>query len=186
VLRAQTAVPVAQYNTLRTNANLSESVLTTSNVNVNQFGKLFTRTLDGYSYARPLYVPNVPIPGLGLRNVVYAATLHNTVFAFDADDPDQVAPYWSMNLGPSIPFPPGIYGGYVQPEMGIMSTPAIDLATGTLYVVAATPGPDAILLLNALDLATGAHKFGSPALCGAGLLRCGPIAKPIQPSSITH
>src|ERR1700688_2870880 len=92
VLRAQIAVPVAQYNNLRTNANLAEPVLNTANVNVKQFGKLFTRTLDGYSYAHPLYVPNVAIPGRGLRNVVYAATLHNTVFALDADDPVQASP----------------------------------------------------------------------------------------------
>jgi hypothetical protein len=166
--RAQNAVPVAQYNNQRTNANLTESVLNTANVNVNQFGLLFTRTLDGYSYAHPLYVPNVQIPGVGARNVVYAATLHNTVFAFDADNPAQAAPYWSVNLAPSIAFPPSVDGGYVQPEMGIMSTPAIDLTTGTLYVVAATQqGADAAMYLNALDLATGAPKFGSPALIQA-------------------
>src|SRR5579871_3731629 len=132
LLSGQSAVPVAQYNNLRTNANLEESVLNTSNVNINQFGKLFTRTLDGYSYAHPLYVPNVSIPGRGIRNVVYTATLHNTVYAFDADDPAQSAAYWSVNLGPSLPFPAATLGGYVQPEMGIMSTPAIDLTTGTM------------------------------------------------------
>src|SRR3984957_19042322 len=89
MLRAQNAVPMAQYDSLRTNANLAESVLNTTNVNVNQFGMLFTRTLDGYSYAHPLYVPNVSIAGVGIRNVVYVATLNNTVYAFDADYPNQ-------------------------------------------------------------------------------------------------
>jgi hypothetical protein len=154
----------AQKGSLRTSANLTETVLNTTNVNVNQFGKVFTRTLDGYSYAHPLYVPGVSIPGHGRRNVIYAATLHNGVFAFDADDPARSSPYWSVNLGPSIPFPPNVGGGYVQPEMGIMSTPAVDLSTGTLYVVATTEqGSNAAMYLNALDLSTGAHKFGSPA-----------------------
>ncbi len=157
-----------QYDLGGTNANLSETVLNTSSVNVNHFGKLFTRTLDGYSYAHPLYVANVSIPGKGLRNVVYAATLHNTVFALDADRPGQTAPYWSVNLGPSIPFPPAVDGGYVQPEMGIMSTPAIDTTTGTLYVVATVQqGSNAAMYLAALDLSTGAHKFGSPVMIQA-------------------
>jgi hypothetical protein len=168
LLSGQSAVPVAQYNNLRTNANLEESVLNTSNVNVNQFGKLFTRTLDGYSYAHPLYVPNVSVPGQGIRNVVYVATLHNTVYAFDADDPAQSTPYWSVNLGSSLPFPAATLGGYVQPEMGIMSTPAIDLTTGTMYVVATVQqGVNAAMYLHALDLATGTPKFGSPAMIQA-------------------
>ena len=168
MLRAQNAVPMAQYDSLRTNANLAESVLNTTNVNVNQFGMLFTRTLDGYSYAHPLYVPNVSIPGVGLRNLIYAATLHNTVFAFDADDPAHSTPYWSVNLGSSIPFLADQLGGYVQPEMGIMSTPAIDLGTGTLYVVATTQQDSgAAMYLHALDIATGAEKFGAPVLIQA-------------------
>jgi hypothetical protein len=168
LLHAQNAVPLAQYDAGRTNANLAEPWLNTSNVNANQFGMLFKRALDGYCYAHPLYVPNVSIPGVGLRNVVYVATLHNTVFAFDADDPNQSSPYWSVNLGPSIPFPPDVDLGYVQPEMGIMSTPAIDLGTSTLYVVATTQqGSNAAMYLNALDLATGVQKFGSPALIQA-------------------
>lgn len=167
-LSAQVAVPLAHYGGPRTNATLVETVLNTANVNVNQFGKLFTRTLDGYSYAHPLYVPNVSIPGHGRRNIIYAATLHNTVFAFDADDPAQSSPYWSVNLGPSIPLPLSVGGGYVQPEMGIMSTPAIDLETGTLYVCATTQqGSNTAMYLNALDLSTGARKFGSPSLIQA-------------------
>src|SRR5579871_6459163 len=138
VLLGQSGVTVAEYNNQRTNANLNETVLNTANVNINQFGRLFTRNLDGFCYARPLYVPNVLIPGHGKRNVVYVATLHNTVYAFDADDPAQSAPYWKITLANSIPFPPETYGGYVQPELGIMSTPAIDTANHAIYVVVTT------------------------------------------------
>jgi hypothetical protein len=168
LLYAQIAVPVAQYNNLRTNANLEETILNTANVNGKEFGKLFTRKLDGYTYALPLYIPKVMIPGHGQRNVLYVATLHNTVYAFDADDPAEVKPYWTATLGRSIPFPANTMLGYVQPEMGIMSTPAIDISTGTLYVVATTQeGANAALFLHALDITTGAEKCNGPVRLGA-------------------
>lgn len=89
----------------RTGANLQEVQLTTSNVNQNQFGKLFTRQVDGQIYAQPLYVSNVTIPNKGTHNVVYVATMHNSVYAFDADDPHAAAPLWRASLGPSVPLP---------------------------------------------------------------------------------
>ena len=105
-LPAWTQVRVlTQHNDIsRTGANLNETTLTTSNVNVNQFGKLFSRSVDGQIYAQPLYVPNVSIPGQGTRNVVYVATMKNTVYAFDADDPSASTPYWQANFGPGVPW----------------------------------------------------------------------------------
>src|SRR5579863_7222988 len=71
----QESVLTAQYDNSRSGANLNEIVLNTSNVNVSQFGRLFSRSLDGYLYAQPLYVPNVSIPGQGTHNIIYVATL---------------------------------------------------------------------------------------------------------------
>ena len=73
------------YDNLRTGQNPSEIALSTANVNQSQFGKLFSYTTDGFSYASPLYVANVNIPGQGFHNVVYVATERDSVFAFDAD-----------------------------------------------------------------------------------------------------
>ena len=132
-----TGVLTQHNDNARTGANLGESTLTTSNVNAASFGKLFTRAVDGQLYAQPLYVPNLTING-GTHDVVFLATMHNTVYAFDADDPAQSSPLWSVNLGPSIPLPDpcfgSSYGGYqdIEVEVGIVSTPALDSASNTL------------------------------------------------------
>src|SRR4029453_6311962 len=79
-VNADTTVSVlTQHNDIaRTGANLNETVLSTANVNVNQFGKLFVRPVDGSMYAQPLYVPGISFPGQGTHNVSYLATMHNT------------------------------------------------------------------------------------------------------------
>jgi len=138
----------------RTGQNLQETVLTPENVRA-RFGKLFSFPVDGFVYAQPLYVSNVPIDGQ-LRNVVFVATEHNSVYAFDADRTN--APLWHASfIDPAsgvttVPFedtasPPGYTGpgpiipggcGDLTPEIGITGTPVIDPATGTLYVVAKT------------------------------------------------
>jgi hypothetical protein len=167
-LRAQVDVLTANYDNDRTSQNLNESLLNTQNVNPTQFGKLYTYAVDGQVYAQPLYVHALSIPGSGTLNVLYAATMHNSVYAFDADAATGTAPLWQVNLGePVDPNSFGIPGvvsySDIQPEVGILSTPVIDRTGNTIYVVAevATSAGDAFFL-HALDLATGAEKLDGP------------------------
>ncbi|MBZ5512719.1 MAG: pyrrolo-quinoline quinone [Acidobacteriia bacterium] len=154
-----------KYNNYRAGQNTSETVLTPANVNPSTFGKLFSYPVDGYNYAEPLYVPNLNIAG-GTHNVVFVATEHDSVYAFDADG-KQSTPLWQVSfINPSagiLPFSSSATA-YIGPEIGITSTPAIDLSTGTMYVVADTQvnGTGARYQLHALDITTGAEKFGGP------------------------
>ena len=84
---AQTSVTTQHNDVARTGANLTETALNTTNVNVSQFGKLFERAVDDEIYGQPLYVDGLAIPGLGVRDVVFVATNNDSVYAFDADDP---------------------------------------------------------------------------------------------------
>jgi len=147
------SVLTAQYDPSRTDSNPSETILNTTNVNVSQFGKLFSLPVDGYVYAQPLYVPASLIPQLG-HNTVYVATMHNTVFAFDADSGAQL---WSLSLGASVENP----RDYLAPETGILGTPVIDATRKVLYVAAANPDGWRI---HAIDLIAHAEKPGSPVL----------------------
>ncbi len=173
VAASQVAVTTNHNDSGRTGTNLQESVLNTSNVNVSNFGKLFTRTVDGYIYAQPLYVPNLTIGGK-LRNVVYVATEHDSVYAFDGDDPSASSPLWHVTLGTSVPSQdvctspwPGCPYNDLVPEIGITATPVVDTAGGTIYVVAKTKTTRVNkayyhFKLHALDLLTGKEKFGGP------------------------
>ncbi|MFL6214860.1 MAG: BACON domain-containing protein [Blastocatellia bacterium] len=150
----------------RTGANLLETTLSTANVNVSQFGKLFTRAVSGYVYAQPLVAQDVSVPGVGQRNIVYVATEGNNVYAFDADDSEAAAPYWQVNLGTPMPSQ-DIFPGYhdLTPEVGITATPVIDPTSNTIYVVAKTKDVTTATYhhkLHALDLSTGSEKFNGP------------------------
>src|SRR5581483_2821167 len=109
-------------NNLRTGLNSSETVLTPANVNVAQFGKLFSYNIDGTADASPLYVAGVNMPGKGIHNVVYVATEHDTVYAFDADG-RQSTPLWQVSfLGSGVTtVPPSDAGDFtdILPEIGI-------------------------------------------------------------------
>src|ERR1035441_6155248 len=88
------------YDLARTNADVSETVLTPQSVSPSQFGKLFQLPADGQIYAQPLYQRNLAIAG-AKHNVVFIATAHNSVYAYDADTAGM--PLWTVNLGPSVP-----------------------------------------------------------------------------------
>jgi hypothetical protein len=154
---------------LRTGSNTSETILNQSNVTVSQFGKLYSRTVNGLIYAQPLYVSNLSIGG-GVHNVVFVATMRNTIYAFDADSSTQAA-YWTKSLGTYVPKTEIYSNGdnNMYPDIGIVSTPAIDKSTNTMYVVAMIKeGTNSYAhRLHALDISTGNEKFGGPVVISA-------------------
>ncbi|WP_049716198.1 hypothetical protein [Streptomyces caatingaensis] len=162
-------VPVTtQHNdNRRTGANLRETALSPATVGPDTFGLLFSRAVDGHVYAQPLYLPGLELPGRVVRNVVYVATMHNSVYAFDADDPAASAPLWHASLGPSAPLPDPAIGprGYrdIAVEVGIVGTPVVDRERGVLYAVAFTKESDGHHhTLHALDVRTGREVLGGP------------------------
>src|SRR6185369_6847942 len=172
---AQVQVLTHHNDNRRTGQNLEEAVLNTSNVKAATFGKLFWRTVDGEIYAQPLYVPNLTIQGK-TRNIVYVATQHNSVYAFDADDATQVTPVWQVNLGTPVPSqdiciitgdtnPADCPYLDINPEIGITSTPVIEPVAGIIYVVAKTKRTSDStyhFFLHALGLTSGAEQLAGP------------------------
>jgi hypothetical protein len=160
----------SQVDNARTGANLHEITLTPRNVNAQQFGKLFTLRVDGDVYAQPLFVPGVDIPGKGRHDVLYVATEHDTIYAFDASG-NPSTPLWQVSLLKPGEIPLGeddVQCFFIRPDVGITSTPVIDLQTGTLYVLARTKNQHYLSSnqyhqqLHALAITTGAEKFGGP------------------------
>src|SRR5882762_8255497 len=162
-----TGVFTQRYDPQRTGQNRQEFILKPSNVTGSTFGKLFACAVDGEVYAQPLYVANFLIHG-GTHNVVFVATMNDSVYAFDADA-SPCRQYWQksfLGTGVTTVVPPVDTGetGDINTIIGITGTPVIDPATGTLYVVAKTKEPTGYFQrLHALDLATGNEKFGAPA-----------------------
>ena len=160
---AQVDVLTQHNDNMRTGANLRETELTPANVNKTQFGMLFKRVVDDQLYTQPLVATNVPVAG-GTHDIVYVTTVNNSVYAFDANDAEAVAPLWHVNFGTPAnlhSFPFGCLD--INGQMGIIGTPVIDKARGVLYVVALTRVRDGYAQrLHALDLATGADLPESP------------------------
>jgi len=195
------AVPSSAFNTLATNtplppsaavltqhndnnrsgANLVETLLSTNNVNTNQFGLLVARPVDDQVYAQPLIMTNVSIAGMGVHNLMIVATVNDTIYAYDADDTTRTAPYWTNSFisPPNIVAPinadesaVGACGGAYQDfsgKFGIVGTPVIDPATGTLYVLVRTKefGTSFVQRLHALNVATGLDRANSPVVISA-------------------
>jgi mono/diheme cytochrome c family protein len=160
-LAAQVSVVQNRYDDANTGANLHETNLTPSNVNVSRFGKLYNYSVDGAVYAQPLYIPAVSIAG-GSHNVVYVATMEDKLYAFDADksgDPlwlrDFTNPAAGVTPVPVTDITDNINLNLVG-NAGIMGTPVIDPAKLTLYLVARTKERGRyVQRLHAIDIHTG-------------------------------
>src|SRR5436305_10560454 len=169
-----------QHNDIaRTGANTSETILAPTNVNTTSFGKVFYYVVDGYVYAQPLYVAGVTMgagtPQAGTKhNVIFVATQHDSVYAFDADTNlgANAKPLWQITLLDSAhgaaagaSSVPSSDFGYtdVVPEVGITSTPVIDPVAKIIYVVGKTKENGTYpYRLHALDITTGLEKLGGP------------------------
>jgi len=168
--RAQTPVTTWHYDNARSGANSNETILTPQNVNSKQFGRLFNQPVDGQIIGQALYLPEVTIPGAGVHNVVYVATMNDSVYAFDADSAtgSNANPLWHTSfLGSGVtPVPiklQGCGGTTFWTQVGIVSTPVIDTTLGTIYVVAKTYEKSKFVhRLHALDVTTGLEQTGSP------------------------
>ncbi len=177
-LRAQTPTPVTvptwRYDLTHQGQNTNETALTPDNVNAKSFGKLFSVTTDGYMYAQPLYVPGLKMSDGLVHNVLFSASEHDSVYAFDADSNGgaNANPIWHITLldtahgaGPgATTVPNGDTASHdITPEIGITGTPVIYPPTNTMYVVGATKEKGVYFLrLHALNILTGAEQANSP------------------------
>jgi uncharacterized protein YjdB len=157
-------IPTWHVDANRSGLNAAETSLTTANVAPMSFGKLFSYAVDGYVYGEPLLMSNITVNG-AVHNVIYVATEHDSVYAFDADSYGTGAPLWQVSLlqtvGGVAETPVTV--GAIQPYLGVTSTPVIDPTTNTIYVVSEqTLAGNSSFRLNALDITTGAQKFGGP------------------------
>lgn len=177
---------VTQHNNLdRTGWDNTETILNTKNVHSVSFGKLYTRAVDDQLYAQLLVMNKVTVPGKGIKNLLFAATVNNSVYAFDADSVNITTPYWQVNLT-AVGLRPvkntdatgACGGGYkdFSGNMGIVGTPVIDSVTNTLYVVARSVAANVtgfVQYLHALDITTGLEKANSPILIAAQVAGAG-------------
>jgi Bacterial lectin/Legume lectin domain/Chitobiase/beta-hexosaminidase C-terminal domain len=171
---AQVNVLTSHNDIARTGQNLNETILTPSNVNSSQFGRLFSQPVTGSIFGQPLYAYQVAIPGKGTHNVLYVATgsgsngseepvLGDDVYAFDADTNGgaNATPLWHTSLLTSTAS---------VPEFGVIGTPVIDLGSQTMYLVSSElQGATPIYRFHALDITSGAEKFGGPLLIQASV-----------------
>jgi hypothetical protein len=157
-------VTTYHYNAARDGLNPAETILTPNNVSATQFGKIGFDAVDGRVDAEPLYLPNVIIGGQ-YRNVLYVATEHDSLYAFDADTGVQI---WKATvLGNNETTSDNHSCSQITPEIGISSTPVIDRkqgANGTIFVVGMTKDAGSAYhqRLHALDLSTGVETSASP------------------------
>ncbi len=173
---ANTAVTSYKEDNAHSGNHATETILNTSNVKQALFGKRVSYPLDGQVYAQPLFLPNIAIAGSS-HNVVFVATEHDSVYAFDADQTSGTALWHTSFINPpSIVSPSNndVSCNDMVPENGLSGTPVIDQTTGTLYVVVLTKESAGLVYrLHALDVTTGNDKVGSPTVITASVAGTG-------------
>ena len=183
--QADTAVTTFKNDIDRDGDFSNETILNESNVNETQFGKRVQYSVDGQVYAEPLYLPNLTIGGAA-HNVVFVATENDSVYAFDADATSAIAPLWKVSLlpGGATAVSSNVSGcGDLTPEIGITSTPVIDPATDTMFVVSYdTEGGNEVYRLHALNVLTGADKW-PPIVLSGSVPGTRPAARAVPPAS---
>ena len=156
IVSAQVDVLTANYSDSRTSANLQEFALSPATVSPATFGKLARLPVTGQIYAQPLLVTGLDMPACGTCDVLFVATMENNVYAFNASTLDP-KPLWQVNLGPPVPSEL-VNVRDIYPSIGILSTPAINLPRGAIYILAETlRAGKPVFRLHALDLSTGAE-----------------------------
>ncbi len=167
-------VPTWRYDVTHAGQNTNETALTPDNVTEKTFGKLFSQSVDGSVYSQLLYVPALKMSDGLVHNVLFVATEHDSIYAFDADSNGgaNAKPIWHITLldaahgaGSGATTVPWTDEGSedMEPEVGITGTAAINPATNTMYVVGATKEKgDYFLRLHAINIITGAEQPHSP------------------------
>jgi len=162
VVAAATADVVTYHNDdARTGQNLNEVILTPSNVNSSSFGKLNFFSTDGKVDGQPLYLSSLNLAS-GTLDVLYVVTEHDSVYALDANAGTVL---WQVSVLGTEETPSDDHGcSQISPEIGITSTPVIDRAAGVIYVVGMSKNASGSYFqrLHALDLTSGAERFGGP------------------------
>lgn len=172
-------VPTWRYDTTEAGANTQETLLTPANVASTSFGLLFSRSVDGYVYAQPLYITGLTMGDGLVHNVLFVATEHDSVYAFDADfnTGTNAKPLWQISLlssaygaAPGATTVPSadVDSTDISPEIGITSTPAINVSANTMYVIAKTKEAGGyVQRLHAINIITGAERPNSPTIVQA-------------------
>ena len=167
---AQTAITTYHVDNNRTGWNSHETVLTPANVGSSSFGLLKGVPLDDQVDGQPLFVPAVNITAgshQGVHDVVYVATEGNTIYAIDAEAGTILL---KPNFGKPVDYPLGCTNN--GPNVGINSTPVIDLTSNTLYVVTNVQGSTGpAYYVHALDLGSLTDKVAPQLVTGSNLLR---------------
>jgi hypothetical protein len=157
------AVVMQHNDNARTGANLSETILKPSNVNLQHFGMLSKHVVDDQVYSQPLILTNIQVGG-GYHDLVFVTTVNNSVYAFDANDSTASEPTWHVNFGLPATLHDYDFGCLdINGKMGIIGTPVIDPSRRVLYVVALTKTAGQFeQRLHEVDVSTGAEMPGSP------------------------